>query len=31
VLPWIVQAQQPKAGWAEYPIAGTPSCAVQSA
>ncbi|MDB5890868.1 MAG: hypothetical protein JWP47_1699 [Polaromonas sp.] len=27
ILPWLVQAQQPAAGWDAYPIAGTPSCA----
>ena len=27
VLPLLVQAQQPEAGWGGYPIAGTPSCA----
>lgn len=26
VLPWIVESQKPMAGWASYPIAGTPSC-----
>ncbi|MDB5867843.1 MAG: hypothetical protein JWP96_175 [Polaromonas sp.] len=29
VLPWLVQAQQPEGGWGDYPIAGTPACAVQ--
>lgn len=28
VLPWLVRAQQPSAGWNAYPIAGQPSCAV---
>lgn len=27
VLPWILQAQQPPAGWPAYPIEGCPSCA----
>jgi hypothetical protein len=25
VLPWLLAAQQPEAGWADYPIAGSPS------
>jgi hypothetical protein len=29
VLPWLVRAQAPGAGWSAYPIAGRPSCALQ--
>jgi len=29
VLPLMLQAQQPESGWGVYPVAGTPSCAVQ--
>ena len=29
VLPWLVAAQQPQGGWGAYPVAGSPSCAVQ--
>ena len=29
VLPWLVGAQQPPTGWSAYPVAGSPSCAVQ--
>ena len=29
VLPWIVQSQSPQNGWPEYPVAGTPTRAVQ--
>ena len=29
VLPWLVRAQQPQSGWSDYPVAGSPSCAVQ--
>jgi hypothetical protein len=29
ILPWLVRAQQPQGGWSDYPVAGSPSCAVQ--
>lgn len=29
VLPWLLRAQQPSAGWSEYPVAGQPSCPVE--
>ena len=27
VLPWLLDAQRPRGGWSDYPIAGSPSCA----